>query len=243
MAAWPRKSKEPIMATKRKTKRFTVGGMSEEDVASFAGTPENDSNAGMAPTPKNDSNAGMASEAGMMEKEPEENFKPTPKAKAPIVTKEQLAKSGLSLRDYMNKQQGLTRRGAGKDELSSVASSRAAAYKEAEAKARTPEARAERQKQIESQAVERVTPEANMLPMGSVKTLATIAKGMAGRHAAKGVDKLAEYSTPILEGGRKMLPGAMKQIGMKKGGAVKSSSASRRADGIATKGKTRGRYL
>lgn len=31
--------------------------------------------------------------------------------KAPIVTKEELAKSGLSLRDYMNKQQGLTRRG------------------------------------------------------------------------------------------------------------------------------------
>jgi hypothetical protein len=34
-----------------------------------------------------------------------------PAKKAPIVTKEQLAKSGLSLRDYMNKQKGLTRRG------------------------------------------------------------------------------------------------------------------------------------
>jgi len=223
------------MATKRKTKRFVEGGMSDEDVASFAGTPENDSNAGMAP------------EAGMMEKEPEENFKPTPKAKAPIVTKEQLAKSGLSLRDYMNKQQGLTRRGAGKDELSSVASSRAAAYKEAEAKARTPEARAERQKQIEGQAVERVTPEANFLPGASIKTIAGLAKGLAGRHAAQGVEKLAEYSTPILEGGRKMLPGTMKQLGMKKGGAVKSapksSSASRRADGMASKGKTKGRMV
>ena len=31
-------------------------------------------------------------------------------AKPPIVTKEELAESGLSLRDYMNKQQGLTRR-------------------------------------------------------------------------------------------------------------------------------------
>lgn len=30
---------------------------------------------------------------------------------------------------------------------------------------------------------------------------------------------------------------------MKKGGSVKASSASRRADGIATKGKTRGRLL
>jgi len=36
---------------------------------------------------------------------------PQPAAKASIVTKEELAKSGLSLRDYMNKQQGLTRRG------------------------------------------------------------------------------------------------------------------------------------
>ena len=95
------------MMNKRKTKRFRVGGMSDEDVASFAGTPENDSNAGMA------MKAGMMEEAGMMEKEPDENFKSTPKAKAkaPMVTKEQLAKSGLSLRDYMNKQQGLSRRG------------------------------------------------------------------------------------------------------------------------------------
>jgi hypothetical protein len=223
------------MMNKRKTKRFAVGGMSDEDVASFAGTPENESN------------AGMAMEAGMMEKEPEENFKAAPKAKAATVTKEQLAKSGLSLRDYMNKQQGLTRRGAAKDELSSVASSRAAAYKEAEAKARTPEARAERQKQIEGQAVERVTPEANFLPGASIKTIAGLAKGLAGRHAAQGVEKLAEYSTPILEGGRKMLAGPMKQLGMKKGGAVKSapkaSSASRRADGMASKGKTKGRMV
>ena len=32
-------------------------------------------------------------------------------AKPKVVTKEELAKSGLSLRDYMNQQQGLTRRG------------------------------------------------------------------------------------------------------------------------------------
>ena len=35
------------MAT-RKTRRFDEGGMADEDVKSFAGTPENDSNAGMA---------------------------------------------------------------------------------------------------------------------------------------------------------------------------------------------------
>ena len=36
--------------------------------------------------------------------------------KAPVVTKEELAKSGLSLRDYMNKQKGLTRRDGSKTE-------------------------------------------------------------------------------------------------------------------------------
>lgn len=85
-----------------KVKRYngqTGDQMTDSDVSSFAGTPENESNAGMAP------------EAGMMEKEPEENFKPTPKAKAPIVTKEELAKSGLTLREYMNQKQGLKPRG------------------------------------------------------------------------------------------------------------------------------------
>ena len=42
--------------------------------------------------------------------EPVEKVAPAAKAKSGIVTKEQLAKSGLSLRDYMNKQKGLTRR-------------------------------------------------------------------------------------------------------------------------------------
>ena len=35
------------MATKRKARRFDEGGMTDEDIAAFAGTPENDSNAGM----------------------------------------------------------------------------------------------------------------------------------------------------------------------------------------------------
>jgi hypothetical protein len=42
--------------------------------------------------------------------EPVEKAAPAAKAKSGIVTKEELAKSGLSLRDYMNKQKGLTRR-------------------------------------------------------------------------------------------------------------------------------------
>ena len=199
------------MATKRKTKRFVEGGMSDEDVRSFAGTPENDSNAGMTP------------EAGMMDKEPEENFKSTPKAKAkaPVVTKEELAKSGLSLRDYMNKQQGLTRRGSAKaadDEVASLAASRADARKATEDK-----------------------------PKLKYQSLQDRAKSYADERAKSGVGMYGtKKSEPKEE--RKPLPlkstksetgNAFMGVGMKKGGSV----ASRRADGMATKGKTKGRMV
>ena len=43
--------------------------------------------------------------------------------------------------------------------------------------------------------------------------------------------------------GRKTKQQAQAEVGMKKGGKVKVSSASKRADGIAVKGKTRGRLV
>jgi len=43
---------------------------------------------------------------------------PSEKPKAKTVSKEELEKSGLSLRDYLNKQQGLTRREAAKPAMS-----------------------------------------------------------------------------------------------------------------------------
>jgi hypothetical protein len=46
------------------------------------------------------------------------SVKPAKAEKAKVVTKEELEKSGLSLRDYMNKQQGLTRREAAKPAMS-----------------------------------------------------------------------------------------------------------------------------
>lgn len=45
------------------------------------------------------------------------NMPASAKTKAKIVTKEELAKSGLSLRDYLNKQQGLTRRESPKPKM------------------------------------------------------------------------------------------------------------------------------
>jgi hypothetical protein len=52
----------------------------------------------------------MSSTARSVAGKPASNAAPSAKAKSGIVTKEELAKSGLSLRDYMNKQRGLTRR-------------------------------------------------------------------------------------------------------------------------------------
>lgn len=195
---------------KRKTKRFAVGGMSDEDVASFAGTPENESN------------AGMAAEAGMMEKEPEENFKAAPKAKAAMVTKEQLAKSGLSLRDYMNKQQGLTRRGEkAVDEIAEVASKRAD-----DRKAAAPEAK----------------------PALKYQSLQERAKSYADERAKSGVGM---YGTKKSEPKEERKPLPLKSTKSESGntgmGAMKfskgGSTASRRADGIASKGKTKGRMV
>ena len=193
---------------KRKTKRFAVGGMSDEDVASFAGTPENESN------------AGMAAEAGMMEKEPEENFKAAPKAKAAMVTKEQLAKSGLSLRDYMNKQQGLTRRGEkAVDEIAEVASKRAESRKATEDK-----------------------------PKAKYQSLQERAKSYADERAKSGVGM---YGTKKSEPKEERKPLPLKSTKSESGntgmGAMKfskgGSTASRRADGCATKGKTKGRMV
>jgi len=88
---------------------------SSEDAASFAGTPENDSNAGMAP------------EAGMMEKEPAENFKPT--STASRATPKPVAKPmGGSGRG----RQG----GATAEELAAYAASKKSAYKTPYDKAR-----------------------------------------------------------------------------------------------------------
>lgn len=63
--------------------------------------------------------------------------------------------------------------------------------------------------------------------------------------AAGVFDKEEDNSGLKMVGAEQVMPTAQadKPAGMKKGGAVKSSSASRRADGIATKGKTKGRMV
>ena len=83
------------MAT-RKAKRYDEGGDIDEMEAANQRTER-------MLVPKERGEAGTSETIFPPEK---------PAAKPKIVTKEELAKSGLSLRDYMNKQQGLTRRGS-----------------------------------------------------------------------------------------------------------------------------------
>jgi len=114
---------------RRKSKHFYEGGSSDDD-QSFsdnsdltdprdpASGPINPTRPSAAPSaapiaPADDSSSiEDESDRGSMTPEQQANSNATnPAPKKPkIVTKEELAKSGLSLRDYMNKQQGLTRR-------------------------------------------------------------------------------------------------------------------------------------
>ena len=161
-------------------------------------------------------------------------------------------------------------------------------FEEANARARTPEGRAERARMESSQALEAIRPEEAMIGGGGLKTVAAMARGLAGR---RGTEKLAEYSVPRigtepLKIGTEPLkmtgPSKAELVardrtaraaareaersdfnkrgvdrfvestfegGMKRGGKVKKmasggmarSSASSRADGIASRGKTRGK--
>lgn len=134
--------------------------------------------------------------------------KPKPK----IVTKEELAASGLSLRDYMNKQQGLTRRGessppASKQEPSSV----------------------RRLTQEEGKNIQKASDEDRY--MGRLK--AASEKAIMQQQNEK---ILKDYKAA--QARQKDANQAASLGGYKAGGKV--SSASSRADGIAQRGKTRG---
>jgi hypothetical protein len=109
------------------------------------------------------------------------------------------------------------------------------------------EAYRQRMKRLQSeQALQRVTPEEYLVgPAGALRGLHKLAKGMT---AAKEGDKLRRYTQPALTNEpvkrltnepRKLTNEPLK-LEMKKGGMVK---ASRRADGIAQRGKTRGRII
>lgn len=155
-----------------------------------------------------------------MESEPVSRFTPKSTAKSKFVSKKELEESGLSLRDYLNKQQGLTRRGDSAtkvrdtgDEVDRLANR----YKKQSPKYETPYDR-----------MNRTNREAG-IDFDSV------------------VDKVKKRIAGASDGGQdRILTGIKKKsdenkfigsTGMKSGGSV--SSASKRADGCAIRGKTR----
>jgi type II secretory pathway component HofQ len=105
---------------KHKVKRFFAGSEGET-----VGEAVGDSNEGMKEArDAYDEMQRRAKEEGANISEGERvsnmpaSAKPAKAEKAKVVTKEELEKSGLSLRDYLNKQQGLTRREAAKPAMS-----------------------------------------------------------------------------------------------------------------------------
>jgi hypothetical protein len=200
------------MAT-RKVKRYN--GMTDSDVRSFAGIPENESNAGMA----------EAADTGMSEKEPGWDTKEAPTkpaaSKSGVVTKEQLAafqaKHGAdkTLRDYMNAQQNLTRRGESKPAASTTAASSAPKTEPAKPKStyETPYDRMNRTNR-EAAAAKADTAEETRRLRNRVPP------------SGRGVINTRDIDQTTL------LPKKMAKGGM---------TASRRADGIAMRGKTRGK--
>jgi hypothetical protein len=120
--------------------------------------------------------------------------------RTPMVTKEQLAASGLSLRDYLNKQQGLTRRG------DSEKSTRMPARPGQEAPIYSNEGRN--------------NPRKPGMYSGTIKDI-------------KDVFKKNPNKKSFFEANDERI------AALKSGGSV--SSASKRADGIAVRGKTKGK--
>lgn len=301
------------MATKKRVKRFAEAGIVDQDLADQEATSM--LKRGIVDQTKEEA----ANEAAMMPRrrailEGERDEKAMPasykaeaeapaktSAKSSIVTKEQLDKSGLSLRDYMNKQQGLTRRGdsapasrSNPDFSNEGRSSTAARSGTSASYSNEGKGDSKYRKQTmtaESQALEGVHPEQYFMPGVGLKTVANVAKALANRGGANTLRKVSQEALPAptrrisydkagamakqraaraegrnsemlkenarrsgvtpgsagAESLRKNLGGDDFSLGMKRGGAAKkmasggSVSASSRADGIATKGKTRGR--
>lgn len=112
----------------------------------------------------------------------------------------------------------------------------------------------ERRKRMEKeQALENVSPESNLIGGIGLKAVQKGAQALAAKEAAKNIVK--KRVEPSFRPIKDITPGAEKigtstakrigydqpKLGMKKGGSVKTASASKRADGIAQRGKTRGR--
>jgi hypothetical protein len=169
----------------KKVRRFVDGGETEEDIN---------------PSIRPNSSRTFAAPG---------RFSP-PAAKPPIVTKEQLEKSGLSLRDYMNKQQGLKPRGAPAADTSK-AYGKEQQYQRASEAAQSPEGKAKRSAMAEAQALEGSYPVENIAG-GAASLLKAGAGKLFGQGAAK---EAATRIEPYLAKEAQMaLPAPAKQLAL-----------------------------
>jgi len=142
-------------------------------------------------------------------------------AKSKMVTKEELAKSGLSLRDYMNKQQGLSRRGESTSKSAPDTGDEAARLA-----ARMPKP------QLKYQSLQDRENEAEAKRRAEGRTFyGTNKMKMSEREERKPLPLKSTKSETGYTG--------MGSLKFAKGG----SAASKRADGIAMRGHTKGKYL
>jgi hypothetical protein len=177
------------------------------------------------------------------------------KAKPAVVTKEELAKSGLSLRDYMNKQRGLTRRdGKTPSGKTSAPSAKGSMIQSMDTDmmrtASRTAAKEAGEKRKASTPVKASTtaekPKALAISSGVLKQREADEKRREerrefGRQRDAKKKEESAAKDQMSPGQRSAARGkAVKEFfGMAKGGSV--SSASKRADGIAQRGKTRGK--
>lgn len=164
-------------------------------------------------------------------------------AKPKIVTKEELAKSGMSLRDYMNKQQGLTRRGESTKSDTAAIIARGQANNDADRKATEAAEAAEAASAPTTSAPARViaAPAAKSLKDKVTREAINSIKSSGRKYPDMSALQAPAKRAGMTAMGRKSDSrfDLNSDVGYKKGGSV--SSASRRADGIAQRGKTRGK--
>lgn len=203
------------MAT-RKYKKFQTGGYSE-----FGEEPVS----GMMDFPEEVSQTASKTSETISESKPSK--------KAPIVTKEELAKSGLSLRDYMNKQLGLKRRDGSAPESYDTLK---------EAPKSSPKATTVEKTVVKTEAPSS-TPRVGRasVPMATPPEMkGGTAAGQAAANAKREKQREGMFdNNPLAAIFKSIRKRGEETQGYAKGGSV--SSASKRADGIAQRGKTRGK--
>ena len=196
---------------KRKVKKYEKGGFVEDDDISLEQTGGFGRSAvrEAAKRPTYASTMGQVDERDRRQEAQANMVKNKPsKTKDPIVTKEQMKKAGFdNLRDYLNAQRGLTRRGSKKTEP---------------AKPTFP-------------TFSRVDPDLDKGP--SSEQIEDLERRAAISNASRG-PKL-DFSTKG-DVDPRVLRAMQRAGGMKAGGKV---SASKRADGCAQRGKTKGRMV